>query len=771
MRAAIIAGARSKNNHLLDLQDNNNNRNKNNSNSNQDVNANSNSSLNATPTPTRPRLRPPSTKPLRPPLLSRDHNAMMRASTQKGSAPLTAKSGNANANTNMPPYDHKHNASRPLMPTLSASAKVSHRPAITPRVAGSAPSPNPNTHTTPLPLSRRQPRAGAGAGGDSGTPTTPASKEDLSTPISAFLNNNITPRSGSRKSRVDSVNTTPTGTPNGTSAPLSVNESPGVLHDTPSHGPGLGISGMDKDLPKRPTVSFNTAASEVGGYPRNSTSSTTASSKFFFASDAKAAPPPRPVLQSKTSSNFFYANGESIPSPPQSSSASAVGSSVAEERGQPKFFHANGTPDLQLSPSPYFAPPRPSSTVSSSSRVTTARAPTSSPGTLSPPQRPLSPSKLSQQASIASLRNTPPLPSPVLPRPQTGGRGQPPNSLVAARRSSIEVTPRVSSHGRSASTGSTGSSLRKVSGASSVEVGPPSTPLNLTTAELVSTPEEPLEAESDDAISSVLPQSPIKSGHSLEQLNELAANARRERKVLDLEITNSSLAAINRTLEREMRKQTAELRRYRRLSRSGRLSIATTTSLRSSTGTLSSIGADGEGIMLSDMSEEEEDESEISDDETDSMDDGSLSPAAMAESDLRHRRKDEKRLQLDLSKHQQLLIDSQKMNQGLKRCLDWTEALISEGRKALEYHVRVSDVELGGRVLAPDEVEEPMDNEGLSDIGAELLREARMTVPNKIVPWGGDRRDDRDSGIVLEGAQREAVATSTVAPKPPAPPQ
>ena len=199
-------------------------------------------------------------------------------------------------------------------------------------------------------------------------------------------------------------------------------------------------------------------------------------------------------------------------------------------------------------------------------------------------------------------------------------------------------------------------------------------------------------------------QSPVKAGHSLERMNELAANARRERKVLDLEITNSSLAAINRTLEREMRKQTAELRRYRRLSRSGRLSINTSASLRTSSGNLSIM--DGvDGAPLSDMSEESDGEEEESSEE-ESIDDGSLSPGAMAESDARHRERDEKRLQLDLSKHQQLLIDSQNMNQSLKRCLGWTEELINEGKKALAYHVRVSDIELGGRVLAPDEVED-----------------------------------------------------------------
>jgi hypothetical protein len=682
----------------------------------------------------------------RPPLQSRDHNAMMRGS-QKGATPLTAKSGN----TNMPSYEKSTNSSRPLMPTLSASAKGSNRPPLTPRVAGSAPT------IASTPTSRQ---------GRTKSITPGPSKDDISTPVSAFLNNNVTPRSGSRKIRVDSTNTTPTGTPNSTPLLASSNES--FRGQDTTSTPGLGTSGVDKDTTKRTTVSFNTGSSDVGGYVR-SPGTAQADSKFFFASDAKTTQPPtRPPLPSKSSSTFFYANGESIPPPPPSSGTSAVGSSLGDEKSHPKFFHVNGTPDLQLSPSPHFAPPRASSVVSSSSRMTLTRAATSSPNVSSPPQRPMSPSKLSQQANVAPLRNAPTIQSTILSRPHAGGRGSSASNSTVTRRSSIESRPRISSHGRSISMGSTSSPpTRKSSGSSPVEAIPPSTPLNLITSGLVSSPDRtPDPPSSTDEIASDHLQSPIKAGQSIEHLNEMAANARRERKVLDLEITNSSLAAINRTLEREMRKQTAELRRYRRLSRSGRLSIAST-SLRNSTGTLSIVDGGLDGLALSDMSEEEEEDDDgFSSETSDSMDDGSMSPAAMAESDLRHRQKDEKRLQLDLSKHQQLLIDSQKMNQSLKRCLGWTEALISEGKKALEYKVRV-DIELGGRVLAPDELESPEDdedNEGMSDIGARMLREARQKAAiNAAVPtesWEGEGRDDRDSGIDVDGSHRERLAGS-----------
>ncbi len=145
-------------------------------------------------------------------------------------------------------------------------------------------------------------------------------------------------------------------------------------------------------------------------------------------------------------------------------------------------------------------------------------------------------------------------------------------------------------------------------------------------------------------------------------------------------------------------------------------------------------------------------ESDLSDEEA--SEDGSLSPRAIAESDARHRSKDEKRLELDLSKHQQLLVDSQKINQSLKRCLGLTEELTTEARKALEYHVRVSDVEFGGRVLAADEVERSRDgdeyNEGMSEIGAQILREARRAAK---AGSSSPTKEDRDSGVELEGSQ------------------
>ncbi|KAG9247556.1 hypothetical protein BJ878DRAFT_492072 [Calycina marina] len=630
---------------------------------------------------------------------------------------------------NMPTYDkHNGDGARPLMPTLSASAKSASRTPVTPRIAGSGPPP---AATTPLP--RR------------GTTPAAAPKESISTPVSAFLNNNITPRSGKRNSRVfDNTNTTPTATP--TAAPASPADD---LFRNTQDIQTYGQVGGDREPAKRPNVSFGPTVSD-SGYSRNVAPSNGGDSKFFFASEAKAAQAPRPQLAptKSSSSAFVYANGAMETSPaPHSSGASAVGSAIGEERSQPKFFRANGTPDLQPSPILHVQPPkRAGSTISTSSRMNSPML--AQQNTILTPLRSLSPTK-SYQPLLPSPRGIPNLSSP-LPRPQQIGRGQSASSVVAARRASIENPQRSLSNERSASISSAETSIpRRISSGSSFEPLCPASLVPSLSSLLFSTTKDAREdtAAASDTQSEL--QSPIKAGHSLERMNELAADARRERKLLDLEITNSSLAAINRTLEREMRKQTAELRRYRRLSRSGRLSIATSASTRTTGENI----ADGEeGFGLSDMSEGEESEEETEDSDSDSSDDGTLSPNAMAESDLRHRARDEKRLQLDLSKHQQLLTDSQRMNQSLKRCLEWTEELINEGKKALAYNVKVSDIELGGRVLLPEELEE--DDEGMSPIGFGLLKQTRLAAS---AAWGGEGRDDRDSGVELEGPQRSPI--------------
>jgi hypothetical protein len=234
-----------------------------------------------------------------------------------------------------------------------------------------------------------------------------------------------------------------------------------------------------------------------------------------------------------------------------------------------------------------------------------------------------------------------------------------------------------------------------------------------------------------------------------------------KRKVLDLEISNSSLLAINRSLEREVRKQKAELRRFRRMSRAGRFPVETISSDPESP---SEIGVDaidnlsgmseGEEVKQEEVYRIDQEEYEVSDES--SFDEGTMSPTTLAARDAAHLEKDEQRLQVDLTKHQELLLDSQKMNQSLKRCMNWTEELIKEAQKALAYKVHVSDVKLGGRVLVKEEqIEADDDDEDVFRESRGLLSpwtpSVRGNDPFDSASVPGSERTDRDSGVDLEG--------------------
>ena len=260
-------------------------------------------------------------------------------------------------------------------------------------------------------------------------------------------------------------------------------------------------------------------------------------------------------------------------------------------------------------------------------------------------------------------------------------------------------------------------------------------------------------AISQNAIPSPGLASPTKAvgGQSaLEMMNELAANARRERKVLDLEISNSSLLAINRSLEKEMRKQKAELKRFRRMSRAGRFSIdaigstiETFTAKRASDlSDMSEVEENEENEEVEELPSEEEVESSES-----SFEESVLDNSVQAERDEVYRLRDEKRLQLDLAKHRDLLMNSQKMNESLKRCLGWTDQLIKDAQKALDYKVNASDVRLGGRVLVTEDDEE--EDTSHEEARGLLSPWSPQRAADTLDPPAPDiaRAENRDSGV------------------------
>ncbi|MCJ1312741.1 hypothetical protein MMC25_006417 [Agyrium rufum] len=566
----------------------------------------------------------------------------------------------------------------------------------------------------------------------------PASSDDVTTPVKAFLSTNITPRSGSRKARVDTAASSPLGTPLDTptatgprSRPSSVLSPSDRQSQSSQSNSGLGIRGTDQGYNQGyssrsgSTISNSHVSSLSAKGPTTLitksrwTASPEPTPKFFHASDASnhvgnlSTPPSQTVTGKPKSSGFVYANGEREAlrvSPPQTV--------APKEAPQNKFFHADGATALDSEPlSPtgrLFSPPLGS----------TPRIPPKHIG----PQRPTSPLKESaltvgshhgqrsrtNSAASSITEETSRSSKHYIPKP---------HATSSSLRSSMSSP---AGHAKSKSISSLDTTNKRAG--PTLFLLDTNTRKHDHTAQLLATPapvsEEFLPPNSPELRSPIKPTFPSET--NISHLDDLAANARRERKVLDLEISNSSLLAINRTLEREMRKQAHELRRFRRLIQAGRISLARshrTVSNNLSTATLSAAGDTTTGFGSSDDEDDRTLDLQPHDSDSDSsllsspspspssVDDSLLSPSTQLTEEAKRRARDEKRLQLDLSKHQELLLDSQRMNQSLKRCLGWTEQLISEGKKALAYQVRVSEVAMprGGRVLSPEEVEIEVD--------------------------------------------------------------
>ncbi|KAL6233310.1 hypothetical protein BDW75DRAFT_215479 [Aspergillus navahoensis] len=542
-------------------------------------------------------------------------------------------------------YDKQHNGhlAKPFTPTLSAAfSRANNKSPLTPKLA------NPSAVRAPKRVAPSDHPA-----------TTPARQ----VPEASYLNSNITPRSGSRNSRRDgpilSPGSTPLQSPQSFVQPFPANGNPRAYRTERSPV----RMGGNSEPPRTARAKTLTADLNTASRPHSYAEFSAASPMFFHASDARSVSSSsdadaRSRVSGKLSSpaTFVYANGQEENQPPieESSRRRSSGFSRPAVVTRPAASPRLKSPQLDASS------PRFSDSISSIGIL-----------------------HLDDSPEIRSPVHSPPL-STVRPVPIISHTKSP--SLDTARGAPIRETY--------------GEVLRP--SAVIVSTSDPQVEENTTSDPLPALRPRIISSESTNSVDNHNDglQSPVKSEHGVSSGPVLSARV--ERKILDLEISNSSLLAINRTLEREMRKQNAELRRFRRLSRSGRLSM---TPSRSVSGTLPiSNEIDEDGSALSSV-QSQDDLSELSDEE--SMLDGSeLGPDSIADDGSKHRNKDEKQFLIDLAKHQELLADSQKMNQSLKRCLGWTEELIKEAQKALEYNVHVNDIQLGGRVLSPDELNE-----------------------------------------------------------------
>ncbi|KAJ5457365.1 hypothetical protein N7530_012639 [Penicillium desertorum] len=503
------------------------------------------------------------------------------------------------------------------------------------------------SNKSPLTPKLASPSPGAGPG----FPRRLAQPDPYSTPskddspaVPTFLSANVTPRSGPRITRRDGALYSPTNTsPAPSPSPHTPYSQSTIGYGRRDRSPARGVKPEQSRSLRAKTL---TAENQPTSRPNSFSDMTSGTPLFFHASDARSSHPaeppdaPRPRPQGKTSPASSFIYANGDQERKSTGEQSNVTSTSAKRR-------SGGLPR----PLPASKPTPASSRLSSPGLIPRLGSPSSSTNGEKPRPQPIRHTKSSSVDSGRhdnhqqdGLRE-----SPVIVSGSYFGEGTAP--VMSEQIPTLR--PRIFSNGSTAST-------------------------------------------------DTYPPAPLSPGKS-DGPSEAALNARTERKIMDLEISNSSLLAINRTLEREMRQQKAELRRFRRLSRSGRISMAPST--RSFSGAALSVTGELDEGESEISNRSQDDMSDISDEDS-IADESILSPGSLAEHDAKHRVNDEKRVMLDLARHQEVLVDSQRMNQSLKRCLGWTEELIKEGQRALEYNVHVQDVELGGRVLAPEELGE-----------------------------------------------------------------
>ncbi|KAL2427292.1 hypothetical protein ABEF95_011219 [Exophiala dermatitidis] len=641
----------------------------------------------------------------------------------------------------------KPNTSKPLTPALSSNFRNTRTP-LTPRVAGSA-------QSSPSFSSRREPFVRSSSPGKSNQVTTP-------------LNGNITPRSGARLSRIGTESpSTPVPVKNANNGALA-NESVRKQPSQPATGQAQGLGINTPKLGAGTSTPVVTVHRRISGTKSTIESDKVVSAKFFHANDAKSTVGSPGLSESPRISpgrgHFF------VGSPPLSIDSNQPSKAAATTKTNDlddKFFRADDIAQHALSKRPDLVRIKTAGagSVTSISKgqipPTGNRAIQSSPP-LSPnkPQRSVAPLPPSPRGVPGGRRTSPPaLPRPALDRPKsaTGSATSPAAASQGGHRksvssSSVATAPVRRSSGQLAqaphpldirlATKDT-ARLPTTQLLSPVTTSPRSVSLASTNTIPTSSTSDADHSEAAKP-STASANAPESAGEQavppVQPQNDEAANARRERKVLDLEISNSSLLAINKTLERELRKQSGELRRYRRLSRSGRLSLAASTRAASgqSNYSLDTVTEhDDEDQFLSDM--DHESDLDDLDDEEDSLLSNDSSSLTSSTARSRQRARDEKRLLLDLSKHQQLLIDSQKLSQSIKRCLTVTEELIRDGNKALDYRVGIGDVKLGGRVLHDEELDERgFDSAAPEQEGAKGLLSPALTtakLDDVVHPW------------------------------------
>ncbi|KAL8817929.1 MAG: hypothetical protein Q9191_008050, partial [Dirinaria sp. TL-2023a] len=219
---------------------------------------------------------------------------------------------------------------------------------------------------TPLPRAARSPALNTSsivpkAPKANGTRTPNGqSEEEVSTPVKAFLNSNITPRSSSRKARLNSASPTPNGTPNGTpksARPVSMIERwDDGLAGREDGMAVLGIQGVDGRTKRAQSISSDVPSRKIYSRPlsvqsgpaESRVASPDSSLGFFRADEAKPRVPSRPDQRPALRTVFsgYTQDGHND----DDGSRTSLSTSPPLEDKRPKFFRANSSSEAASPP-------------------------------------------------------------------------------------------------------------------------------------------------------------------------------------------------------------------------------------------------------------------------------------------------------------------------------------------------------------------------------------------------------------------------------------
>ncbi|KAK9236229.1 hypothetical protein V1525DRAFT_407655 [Lipomyces kononenkoae] len=172
-------------------------------------------------------------------------------------------------------------------------------------------------------------------------------------------------------------------------------------------------------------------------------------------------------------------------------------------------------------------------------------------------------------------------------------------------------------------------------------------------------------------------------------------SARTNRKIMDLEISNASLLAINRTLEREMRGQSRDLRALKRWIQRHNIGGVDFDA------DMHSVSETDEDSSIDDESGDESKSSGDDDDEDVTI--GPFSSKHSAESGKDTLSKSVLERDELVQEEKDLLEAYQAVNGSITNCIFMSDVLLKEAQASLSFKVSEEDLRLGGRVLSYDD--------------------------------------------------------------------